>query len=669
MIKFNRIVVSILIFYIAIYNSFSQKIDLTEIKAEDQFRWGVRAFHNGFYNKAILAFEKSISIKPESVLPRIWLGRAYYKSGYVNEALKEWREVVSAGGGNELLRIKSDFLAFKNGLGKELLRKGRYVLSNEVISGRGNYYPFKRPTSVTSAPDGSSYLVCFGSNEILKIDVNDKIESILKGGLEGFDHPFDIIRMGRFLYVSEYEGNRISKYDVSGRKLNTFGSKGSGPGELLGPQFLATDGLGYLYVTDWGNGRVSKYDENGNFILSFSDHLTAPTGIAIKDGMIYVADGVRKRIVIFDLNGNYLKSIQSKLLNKPEGMSFERNGNLLIADTDKIVEYQTKDEKWRIFGNPEKTNQRITDVSENPNGDILVTDFNNDGLYYFSEISSLYSSLNVSIERIDSIAFPQIIVDISVEDKYGNPVVGLKSENFHVSESYRDVENLEMVSSNTDEKELDIVILTDNSLKAKEDREEVKKLLDSLYKEHSGKVSMSVVSTEDLPVLRGEDSLTRLKLIEAAISGRYSESWRFDLGLRMAVSHLIPKRGKKGIIFISSGSLGRDAFKEYSLENLANYMKNNYIGFYPVYLHENSGIKELTFLSEETGGDQYEALSPLGIKGIFEKISDKIDPIYVFSYNSASEPEFGRKYIEVETMVTLQKRGGREVSGYYAPLK
>ena len=97
-----------------------QNIDLDAVKANDEFRWGVRAFHNGFYNKAILSLEKSLSLKPTLTLTRQWLGNALYKSGFEEAALKEWRYLIEAEGGNALLEHRLQILTFRRGLGREL---------------------------------------------------------------------------------------------------------------------------------------------------------------------------------------------------------------------------------------------------------------------------------------------------------------------------------------------------------------------------------------------------------------------------------------------------------------------------------------------------------------------------------------------------------------------
>jgi DNA-binding beta-propeller fold protein YncE len=61
------------------------------------------------------------------------------------------------------------------------------------------------------------------------------------------------------VYVVDYLGHCLKKYDSNGVYLTTVGSSGSGPGQFAFPQQVAVDGSGNLYVTDRDNHRVQKF--------------------------------------------------------------------------------------------------------------------------------------------------------------------------------------------------------------------------------------------------------------------------------------------------------------------------------------------------------------------------------------------------------------------------
>ncbi len=83
---------------------------------------------------------------------------------------------------------------------------------------------------------------------------------------------------------------RIAVFDKSGKLINSFGSWGSGRGELRTPHALDIDSRGRLVVGDRGNNRLQIFDQQGNYLEEFTD-FGRPSGIYITaDDTIYVAD-------------------------------------------------------------------------------------------------------------------------------------------------------------------------------------------------------------------------------------------------------------------------------------------------------------------------------------------------------------------------------------------
>ncbi len=651
--------------------------DMDRAKAEENFRWGVRAFHNGYYNDSVLSLEKALSYKPSSTLTRIWLGRSLYKSGFEEAALNEWKYLLDSGQGDSLLRNRVQVISYRRELGRELEQGDRYVISNEIDANRNDYYPLKRPTSVHIRKDGTVYVVAFGSNEIVILDANNQVKDILRGGLEGFDRPFDLLEVeGRYLFISEYGRNQVVKCTLQGDKIKKFAGKGRDKGMLLGPQYLATDGKGYIYVTDWGNARVNKYDLEGNFILSFgrgitpSSRLDGPTGIAIQGKFVYVSDRRRKRIEVFDLSGNFLHSFGEDFLTGPEGMTFKNHDTLMIADGNRVLEFHLNQEIWQVLSDVSSYAKRITNLSFNPNGELYVVDFDLNKIFILSQMSSLYTGLHVEVERIVSTGFPEVFIDISVEDRSGNAIVGLQSENFTITESFREVAGLSLVLSNTDPAPIEVVVLVENSQQMSRFSNELKSAVNSIHTQLSGFGALQVISAGRKAILESDFSATRLETVRAATNPvrGFKPGWRFDLGVRMAASQLIPRQSRKYIVFLTRGQLNEDSFKKYTLAEITNYMRNNFIGFYTINFGSESIGGELAYISAETGGKNYNFFASSGIEHIISELSEQISPVYMLKFVSPSEPDFGLRYIDLQVEATLQRKSGRTESGYFAPL-
>src|SRR5262249_57302310 len=70
------------------------------------------------------------------------------------------------------------------------------------------------------------------------------------------------------VYVADTNNNRIQKFDASGTFLTTWGSSGSGNGQFNNPSGVATDASGNVYVVDSHNNRIQKFDARGTFLTT-----------------------------------------------------------------------------------------------------------------------------------------------------------------------------------------------------------------------------------------------------------------------------------------------------------------------------------------------------------------------------------------------------------------
>ena len=120
-------------------------------------------------------------------------------------------------------------------------------------------------------------------------------------------------------------------------------------------------------------------------------------------------------------------------------------------------------------------------------------------------------------------------------------------------------------------------------------------------------------------------------------------------------------------MFLSSGSIPQQGFSTYSLLELAAYMKNNGIAFYPVIVGSSAPDENLSFLASETGGRVFTVAAPGGMKDVVRDIRSRVGSIYTLRYGSVTLPEFGERYIPIEVEVTVQRVSGRDEAGYYAP--
>ena len=96
------------------------------------------------------------------------------------------------------------------------------------------------------------------------------------------------------LYVGDgYYNSRIVVYDLTGKFLYTWGSKGYGRGQVQNPHDLVFDKEERLLVADRDNGRIQLFDKAGNYLSEWhSEELGRPWSLDIDEyGFIYSIDG------------------------------------------------------------------------------------------------------------------------------------------------------------------------------------------------------------------------------------------------------------------------------------------------------------------------------------------------------------------------------------------
>ncbi len=651
------------------------EIDMERVYAERELEFGVRAFHEGEFNRAIKAFEDALSYSPDYPAAERWLAEAYYRSGFVPTALDMWSRMAESGEAGASLEAKIRTLEYRRGLEGDLLDEPQYVAFHNIKAEEDGVKVFNRPTSVIAGPEGGFYVVAFGSNELLEFNANGGLRRSLRGGLEGLNHPFDLVlTKDETIFVTEFSGDRITRMDRDGRGIFRFGGSGTGEGELLGPQFITDDGKGYIYVTDQGNRRVVKFDYEGNYVLSFGRRSRSfggfhePTGIFHYGGRLYVTDKLRGEMAVFDESGNFIRTYGGDVLRRPEGISLFRKGELLVADGERVYRFVVSQEKFEVIKEVEGIRVEILKAVKDANDNLVTVEFDRNLVQWHADFSQMYSGMHAEIRRILADEFPQVLVEVAVSRREGPPYIGLMQNNFFITEGRYPVDELEFQFAVDEQPLTDITLLAESSELVQAEVEAVGQAAGELSRALGGEGLISVVSAGEIPVLQEEGTSSADVARAAALKGRdFSSKWRFDLGLRLAANRLTGTMGRRALVFVGSGSLPSHAFDEYGLSSLLSYLRNNDITFYCVTLNRYENIdRELQYLCEQTGGRAMYVYRPEGIGEIVEMEREKPSGRYYLTFRSRLESDFGRAYMPLELQVSVFGRSGRAESGYYA---
>jgi streptogramin lyase len=213
----------------------------------------------------------------------------------------------------------------------------------------------------------------------------------------------------------------------------TFGSPGSGPGQLSAPGGLGEDESGNLWVADTGNSRLEKFSSEGAFISMFGKHgsgkgefLTVtdaawmgnktwaldsgrdrllgfsaegqeeswrgegqfanPMGIAVNQGIfqIWVSDRDLHHVQQWGISGEAVKTVtggsgNGPALEGPVGIAYGNSNDIWVADSTagRVLQYSNQGYYQSSFGESGTGAGQLNHparIAILPSGDVVVTD-------------------------------------------------------------------------------------------------------------------------------------------------------------------------------------------------------------------------------------------------------------------------------------------------------
>ncbi|OQX28647.1 MAG: hypothetical protein B0D92_07830 [Spirochaeta sp. LUC14_002_19_P3] len=659
----------------------SQDISLESMQSLNEWRWGVIAYNDGLPGKALLSMERAVSLNPADPKIREWLGWTYWKSGLESAALDVWERLIEEGNASAFLQSRAERLQRRISGDDELPTEDEWIPLTAFQGEDGQSFKFQHPTAARGLNDksGSLVIVSYSGRELIHLDVNGSLIQRYEGGLGGLGQPFDMVPIGNGrVLVSEFQADRLSVLTLEGLnkgyRVETWGGPGRGDDKFFGPQYMALSPDGYyVYISDWGNKRVSKWQNNGSHILNFTvsgnfSGFQGPSGIAAFGEKVYIADSIGARIEVFDTAGNYLGPLITEGLNKPEGMTIF-NGNLLVADGANIYQVDTVSGEMSQFASLGGGDHRITTVFPDENGNLAVSDFNANRVVLLTPLSTLYGGLEVTLHRVMADAFPSIFVDFSVEDRAGNPIIGLKKKNFRFFDGNSEVGNPVIDWESSSASSVSIAVAVDTAGSAAQVRALLRGLDDVMNGLKTGD-ELTLIETTKNPTLfeipaggSANDFFQRMR----SAAGNKAVSW--DETLRLAANQIAPERNRKAVFAFVTVPPSSTAFDTYGLVETARLLANNGIVFYPIYTDEDSVSRELDYIAAETKGESFFLNQPEGSGFALTRLRDMKAGRYTVSWKSSRDAGFGRTYLPVSLEVIYIGKSGRAESGTFAPLK
>ena len=210
-------------------------------------------------------------------------------------------------------------------------------------------------------------------------------------GTSHYVSPAGIVVFRNAIFVADFNGNKILKYDLTGTFLAAYTGFAS-------PYGIAYDSTGTLYVTNSGAATVIQtMDQNGNLFTPWGMAGTAPgqfsaatREIAVDSSdNVYVADRDNNRIQRCSNTGTGCVALGGTApgsgegqFNAPYGVSIDKNGDLWTADSGNngIQEFDSSLNFLQAFGTAGTANGQFqfpTDVRMDLDGNLVVVDQGN----------------------------------------------------------------------------------------------------------------------------------------------------------------------------------------------------------------------------------------------------------------------------------------------------
>lgn len=209
------------------------------------------------------------------------------------------------------------------------------------------------PASVAIRDDGAVFVADSWAKRVYLLDRHGKFLGI--AAEKELQRPAGLAYDGNNdrLYVADSAAHDIAVFDSDGKRVLSWGRRGSIDGEFNYPTHISIDPQGRILVTDALNFRIQAFDQNGNFLWKFGRHgdgsgdFSAPKGVAMdSDGHVYVVDALFDSVQIFNTDGTLLLSFGEQ---GPGPGEFWLPGGIFIDNKDRIYVCDAYNHRIQIF--------------------------------------------------------------------------------------------------------------------------------------------------------------------------------------------------------------------------------------------------------------------------------------------------------------------------------
>lgn len=654
---------------------------LGEEEARNYFQKGLVFYNTRRYIAAREFLYKALAIQPHFHLARRYLGDAYYYSGDWNGALEQWEFLDELASGNyPLVRQRSDTLRF---FLNRYNHPGEYTFFKSFDSKSAGPGEIRGPVGLASDRDGSFWILSYEKGGLRKFDQNgDEVTSIAGSFMEPLEGPLGLCIDEDRIYVTDYKSDMVRVFDSKGHSLFSFGGPGNGPGLFRGPAGIAIAGDRVL-IADTGNGRVQAFHRDGTFSGIFAGEnpdYTSPYALLYSDDSLYISDVEQGLVYEFDMDGNRKNVLGEGILSKPRGLSLNGQQLSVADETGKVFFYNLSRASWSELPPVRNDDGKLIQYARpyavlgGNDGILYVADYAGNRIDMLVPRGLRTSNLDVKLTGVDSASYPEMALFLTVRNRLGRVLTGLKRKNFLIYENDRRIGLIRSDNMEPYNKRLNLILAKENS---KTMRENYKEYIPSLLKWVLEPIRVS----DRIKVVRiGEtvrtvyEGLERREIVSELTGGETTGEPNLGKGIFESVTTLLPEMGPRHILLIVSGKMDGDPFRQYSIRRLGQYASANGIRIHVISFegemeeHERRRSASLyRELTEWTGGKYIRAFDESALESFYGEIQSDMDERYILTYRSMKDKNIRGRYMDVRVEVRYLNTPGMGEGGYFVP--
>jgi len=637
--------------------------------AKKYYRQGTRYFNNMQYMAAAEFFRKAIREYPDYYTARDHLARSYKLAGFTEAAVKEWESLLEIYPENVAVAAKIENARFQDTVLDRSGDEQEYVVSDTYRSSANPRFHFNGPADIAVDNEKSLYITSFSNGSLVKLDSNGRgvfsIKTSLNGRLYGIDCR------GNTLAVTYFRGDRVFLLDTKGTVRSRFGESGSGEGAFHGPEGVCFDAGGRIYVVDSGNNRVQKFDEKGTFILQFGrkgeyeGELSKPTDVAVHGDRVYVTDTGNKRIAVYDDSGNFIENVSIDDMDSPRGIARFKGGLLVSDERNGLLQYDPASGSKTWMAAASGAVSRLVAAAADRDGYLYCLDYNKQSVVLLSPLGKRYSNVSLEITSVDIASFPVVAFYVNARNRDGSPLYGLDSDNFRVTEDSAPIKGLYTGYLKKLMPSVSIAFCVDRSSQAEQFSGDLPWVAEFILQKMHKNDSLEVVNFNEETWVGNKFDWSRRRALKALKEREYGSGRNIGKALYTAISDLVPRLNRRGVVFVTEGGVDEGSFAGYTPETVIQYAKSHYIPVYIVSFREPD--ETLKSIAAETGGAVYRPGNADGLRSIYSKIKGSEEYRYVLVYRTFKPGSFKGWWSDVKIEINHKDQKGVEWGGYFVP--